>query len=120
MALLDILLSSTVDEQPLSNADIREEVDTFMFEGHDTTKSAIGFTLHCISRHPEVQEKLFAEICEVIGKEVGSCELSYRQLMDLKYMELVIKESLRMYPPVPFIGRQITDDCIISMFFFLQ
>jgi len=44
MALLDVLLQSTIDGAPLSNDDIREEVDTFMFEGHDTTTSSIAFT----------------------------------------------------------------------------
>ncbi|XP_055857578.1 cytochrome P450 4d2-like isoform X2 [Episyrphus balteatus] len=113
MAFLDVLLLSTVDGKPLSNTDIREEVDTFMFAGHDTTKSAIGFTLYCISRSPEVQQKLVQEINDVIGLDVDK-EITYRHLMDLKYTEKVIKESLRVYPTVPFIGRQTLEDCIIN------
>lgn len=52
---LDILLQSTIDGQPLSNLDIREEVDTFLFEGHDTTSSALVFTLYELSINPHVQ-----------------------------------------------------------------
>ncbi|XP_055923185.1 cytochrome P450 4d2-like isoform X2 [Eupeodes corollae] len=113
MALLDILLLSTIDGKPLSNAEIREEVDTFMFAGHDTTKSAIGFTLYCISRNPDVQEKLVEEIQEIIGTDSDKT-VTYRELMELKYTEKVIKEGLRVYPTVPFIGRQSIEDCNIN------
>jgi cytochrome P450 len=47
--------------------DIREEVDTFMFEGHDTTAFAIFWTCHAISQHPEVQKSLHAEIDSLSG-----------------------------------------------------
>ncbi|XP_005177308.2 cytochrome P450 4d2 [Musca domestica] len=109
MAFLDILLQSTVDGEPLSNEDIREEVDTFMFEGHDTTTSGISFALYLIARHPEVQARLFEEICQIVGQDPDKV-LSYRDLQDMKYLECVIKESLRLFPPVPAIGREITED----------
>lgn len=109
MALLDVLLQSTIDGQPLSDEDIREEVDTFMFEGHDTTTSGISFTLYLISRHPEVQEKIFQELREVCGDD-KSAPSTMRNLGDLKYLDCVIKESLRMFPPVPMIGRHIPEE----------
>ncbi|XP_073830228.1 cytochrome P450 4d2-like [Musca autumnalis] len=113
MALLDILLSASVDGQPLSDKDIREEVDTFMFEGHDTTKSGLGFTLYALSRNADVQQKIYQELIQVIGSNVDE-PLTYNKLMDLQYMDKVIKESLRMYPPVPFIGRQTIEDLYID------
>uniref|UniRef100_A0A1I8Q941 Cytochrome P450 n=2 Tax=Stomoxys calcitrans TaxID=35570 RepID=A0A1I8Q941_STOCA len=109
MALLDVLLQSTISGAPLSNEDIREEVDTFMFEGHDTTTSGISFALCLISRHAEVQKKIFEEILEVIGSDKER-PVSLRDLGELKYLECVIKESLRLYPPVPMIGRYFTED----------
>lgn len=109
MALLDVLLQSTIDGAPLNNEDIREEVDTFMFEGHDTTTSGISFALHLISRHAEVQQKLFEEIVEVLGNDKDR-PVSMRDLGELKYLECVVKESLRLYPPVPIIGRYFTED----------
>nr|Q9VS79.2 RecName: Full=Cytochrome P450 4d8; AltName: Full=CYPIVD8 [Drosophila melanogaster]AAL13671.1 GH22459p [Drosophila melanogaster] len=109
MALLDVLLMSTVDGRPLTNDEIREEVDTFMFEGHDTTTSALSFCLHELSRHPEVQAKMLEEIVQVLGTD-RSRPVSIRDLGELKYMECVIKESLRMYPPVPIVGRKLQTD----------
>uniref|UniRef100_A0A1I8PNP3 Cytochrome P450 n=1 Tax=Stomoxys calcitrans TaxID=35570 RepID=A0A1I8PNP3_STOCA len=109
MALLDVLLQSTINGKPLSNEDIREEVDTFMFEGHDTTATALGFTLYLLSRHPRVQQKLWKQIHHLHGDE-NSRTCSIMSLNELKYLECVIKESLRLYPPVPIIGREITQD----------
>ncbi|CAD7087170.1 unnamed protein product [Hermetia illucens] len=117
LALLDVLLQSTVDGKPLTNADIREEVDTFMFEGHDTTTSAMSFTLYCLSRHPEVQNRAFQEICAVIGTDKNK-PVTYRDLQDLKYLECVIKESMRLYPSVPIIGRKMIEDTKIGDYIF--
>ncbi|XP_036220368.2 cytochrome P450 4d8 [Bactrocera oleae] len=109
MALLDMLLQSTIDDQPLSDEDIREEVDTFMFEGHDTTTSAICFILHLLSRHPEAQQKVLQEIASVLGDDREQA-ISLRELNELKYVECVIKETLRLYPTVPLVGRQLTEN----------
>lgn len=113
MAFLDVLLQSTVDGKPLSNQDIREEVDTFMFEGHDTTTSGISYTCYLLSRHPEVQQKVFQELRDVIGEDKDA-PVTMQQLQDLKYLDCVIKESLRMYPPVPLIGRITEQDVKLS------
>lgn len=66
-------------------------------------------TLFLLSRHRQVQNKLIAEINEVIGKDKTSA-ITYQQLIDLKYMDIVIKESLRFYPPVIMIGRKVDQD----------
>ncbi|EDW86242.1 uncharacterized protein Dwil_GK16039 [Drosophila willistoni] len=107
MALLDVLLQATVNGQPLSNEDIREEVDTFMFEGHDTTTSAISFCLYEISRDARVQKLLLEEIQDKLSPGKPTTQ---RDLGELKYLECVIKESLRMHPPVPMIGRWFHED----------
>lgn len=115
MALLDVLLQSTVNGNPLTNEDIREEVDTFMFEGHDTTTSGISFALYLIARHADVQKKLVEEIKQVMGADKNK-PVTYRDLQDLKYLECVIKESQRLYPSVPAIGREITEDIQVGKF----
>ncbi|XP_058451286.1 cytochrome P450 4d2-like [Malaya genurostris] len=112
MALLDILIQATIDGKPLSDEDIREEVDTFTFAGHDTTASALTFLLYNIAKYSDVQEKLFDEIVCVVGRD--NCELSLHLLNDLHYMDLVIKESLRLYPPVPLIARLATENTQIE------
>lgn len=103
MCFLDVLLQSTINNMPLSTSDIQEEVDTFTFAGHDTTSTAISFTLFAIAKYPEVQRKLNREIDEVLGEDG---ELSFKILNNFKYLEMVIKETLRMYPPVPIISRR--------------
>lgn len=108
MALLDVLLHSTIDGKPLTNADIREEVDTFMFEGHDTTTSGISFTLYCIAKYPEVQQKLVKELEDVVGDKTTPVTL--QMLNNMNYLELVLKESMRVLPPVAFVGRIIEED----------
>jgi cytochrome P450 family 4 len=103
-------LQATVDGKPLINDDIRQEVDTFMFGGHDTTTSGISFCLHNIAKHPEVQRKIFEELEEQIG-DAGS--LTITNLSKLHYLELVIKESLRLFAPVPSIARKLSEETTI-------
>jgi cytochrome P450 family 4 len=62
MALLDMLLDIKIDGKGLENDEIREEVDTFMFAGHDTTASAMAFLLFNLAKHQEIQAKVYEEI----------------------------------------------------------
>lgn len=112
-ALLDVLLQSTVDGQPLSDADIRDEVNTFIFEGHDTTSSAVSFALYCIAGDKEVQQKIVKEIHEVIGEDKRE-PVTLQKLNDLQYLDCVLKEVLRLYPSVPIYGRVAEEDVEIS------
>jgi cytochrome P450 family 4 len=113
MAFLDVLLQLTIDGKPLTNMDIREEVDTFMFEGHDTTSSGIAFCLYNIAKHPDVQQKAFDEIKSVIGDDENK-PVTLMNLNDLKYLEMVIKETLRLYPSIPAYGRKMVENVEIS------
>lgn len=54
-ALLDLLLDISQDGIFLTDEDIRDEVNTFMFAGHDTTATSISWTLYALGRHPEYQ-----------------------------------------------------------------
>lgn len=112
--LINILLKSSIDGKPLSNLDIREEVDTFMFAGHDTVSSASSFTLFNIAKHPEIQQKVFEEMRQVLDRQRVH---TLKDLNELRYLELVIKESMRMFPPVPFIGRKLKKDVVVSKWF---
>uniref|UniRef100_A0A914EBD2 Cytochrome P450 n=1 Tax=Acrobeloides nanus TaxID=290746 RepID=A0A914EBD2_9BILA len=106
-AFLDMLLNMK-DVNQLSQEDIREEVDTFMFEGHDTTSSGIGWICWCLATHPEIQEKCYQEIFQYFGD--SDRDVTLDDLKELKYLERCIKETMRVFPPVPVVLRKLKDD----------
>lgn len=109
---LDILLASEDDQGVgLSTLEIRDEVDTFMFEGHDTTATGMSWTLSCLARHPEHQEKIRDEVNRVLD---GRDHLAHEDLKELHYTGYCIKEALRFYPPVPSIMRRTVKDTEIG------
>lgn len=71
-AFLDILLAAKRNDSELTFQDIQEEVDTFMFEGHDTTASGLAWTILLLAEHPTIQEKLYQEIEKDLGKLIIS------------------------------------------------
>ena len=109
LALLDVLLKATVDGKPLTNAEIAEEVDTFMFEGHDTVTSAISFCLYLLSQNPQAQQKVHEEVTRIVGSDLN-VDPTYNQLQEMKYVEHCVKETLRLYPSVPMYGRNLDED----------
>ncbi|CAK1551658.1 unnamed protein product [Leptosia nina] len=109
-AFLDQILLSEIDGEKIDDEGARQEVDTFMFAGHDTTAAAISFTLYCISEYDNIQEKILEEQKKIFDNDLNK-KPTYRDLKQMKYLEMVIKESLRLFPPVPIIGRFITEDC---------
>lgn len=111
MVLMDILLQSHIDGKPLTDEEVREEANTFLFAGHDTVSSALMFLFYNIARYQDVQEKLFTEIKEVFGEDQ---EITFGKLANLSYLECVIKESLRIYPPVPMFGRESQEEIKLS------
>ncbi|XP_010172881.1 cytochrome P450 4V2 [Antrostomus carolinensis] len=112
-AFLDMLLSATDDEgNKLSYRDIREEVDTFMFEGHDTTAAAMNWALYLLGCNPEAQRKVHRELDEVFGNTERPVTMD--DLKKLRYLECVLKEALRLFPSVPLFARTLREDCYIS------
>ncbi|KAJ8913514.1 hypothetical protein NQ315_017064 [Exocentrus adspersus] len=111
VAFLDLLLeSTTLEGKGLTRAELREEVDTFMFEGHDTTASAISFALYSLANNPKVQQTAFEEQKMLSAGNPPNGTLTASDLHEMKYLDLVIKETLRLYPTVPIIGRVLNED----------
>ncbi|XP_031708834.1 cytochrome P450 4T8 [Anarrhichthys ocellatus] len=103
---LDILLlARDENQQGLSDEDIRAEVDTFMFAGHDTTASGLSFILYSLACNPEHQKLCREEIIHALD---GEDTFAWEHLSKIPYTTMCIKESLRLYPPVPGISRITT------------
>ncbi|CAD7684339.1 unnamed protein product [Nyctereutes procyonoides] len=103
---LDILLFSKVENGTgLSDKDLRAEVDTFMFEGHDTTASGISWILYALATHPEHQQRCREEIQSLLG---DGASITWEHLDQMPYTTMCIKEALRLYPPVPSVGRELS------------
>ncbi|NXU57822.1 CP4B1 protein, partial [Turnix velox] len=103
---LDILLcSKDANGVGLSDEDLRAEVDTFMFEGHDTTASGISWLLYCLSLHPEHQQRCREEIQGILGDRDT---IEWEDLGKMTYTTMCLKESLRLFPPVPLVSRRLT------------
>lgn len=102
---LDILLGAR-DESgiKLSDADLRAEVDTFMFEGHDTTTSGISWFLYCMALYPEHQQLCREEVRGILGDKDS---FQWDDLAKMTYLTMCMKECFRLYPPVPQVYRQL-------------
>lgn len=108
LAFLDLMLESTYCGTNLTDTEIKEEVDTIMFEGHDTTAAGSSFVLCLLACHPEIQERVFAEQKQIFGDSMRSA--TFADTLQMNYLERVIFETLRMYPPVPVIAREVHEN----------
>ncbi|KAF6762416.1 cytochrome P450 [Ephemerocybe angulata] len=94
----------------LPDDEVIAQISTLMFAAMDTTSSALSRIIWLLAKHQDVQEKLRAEIRE--AKERFE-EPDYDELAALPYLDAVCKESLRMYPPAPFLSRQARQDAVL-------
>jgi cytochrome P450 len=96
--VLSLLLDAhDEDGNALSDRQVRDEVMTLLFAGHDTTTSTVSFMFYELARHPEIVERLVAEQHEQLRGESPTAA----QLMggELPQLEMVLEETLRKYPP---------------------
>ncbi|XP_072760393.1 cytochrome P450 4C1-like isoform X2 [Anoplolepis gracilipes] len=107
LAMLDLLIAIS-REGFLTDSDIKEEVDTFMFEGHDTTAMGITFALLLLAEHKDIQERVRIEVNTVMQENGG--KLTIKSLQNLLYLDRCLKEALRLYPSVFLISRYIAED----------
>ncbi len=95
---------------PLDDRQIRDEVLTIFFAGHETTALALTWCFSLLSRHPEVEQRLAGELEAVLGGQPPSLE----DLPRLRYTRAVIDETLRLYPPAPLFPRNVRHDDAIG------
>ncbi|XP_063834694.1 cytochrome P450 4C1-like [Ostrinia nubilalis] len=104
-AFMDLLLELSMEKGVMNDREIREHVDTMIASGHETSASVLMYTLLLLGSHPEVQEKVYQELKVVLGD--SDRDVEKHDLSQLVYLEAVLKESLRLYPIVPVLGRRL-------------
>jgi cytochrome P450 len=109
--LLNLLLEARDDQgEGMWGQQLRDEVITLILAGHETTSLVLSWTLNLLSRKPEVEAKLLAEIGQVTGGNPPSVD----KLPLLPYTAAVIKEVLCLYPPAYAVPRQALEDVAIG------
>lgn len=101
--LLDILLAARdEDGAPMSDAQLKDEVRTLVLAGHETTAVALSCTLFLLAKHPEAQARAAAEL-DALGRPAQPSDA-------LPFIDAIFKEGLRLYPSVPIVFREPTQD----------
>jgi cytochrome P450 len=110
--LLQRLLDARDEEDGsrLSRSEIRDQLLTLYLAGHETTSHALSWTFYLLSRHEHVRDKLHAELQGVLDGRPPH----FDDLPALPYTEQVLKEAMRLYPPVTAIPRRAAADGMIG------
>jgi len=105
--LLGVLLEAQ-DERGsgMTDEQLRDEIMTLFLAGHDTTANALSWTWFLLAQNPEKEAALFTELSAVLGNRAPTAA----DLARLPYTEMVIKESMRLYPPAWGVGRRAIRD----------
>ena len=106
--LLSVLLAATDEESGIrmSERQLRDEMMTLFLAGHETTAMALTWAWYLLSQHPDVEQKLVDEVSRVLGGRaptVGDLAL-------LPYTDMIVRETMRLYPPAPGFAREPIED----------
>jgi cytochrome P450 len=110
--LIDVLLAARHDGAPLTDAEMGDELATFMLAGHETSANALSWSLALLSAYPAAREKLEQEVDSVLaGREPAAADAE-----KLPYATAVIAEAMRLYPPAWTIERDaLADDDVAGV-----
>jgi cytochrome P450 len=103
--LLSMLLLAQDEEDTgrgMTDVQVRDEAMTIFLAGHETTANALMWTWYLLSQSPDVERALHAEIDRVLGRRLPTVA----DIASLPYVERVVTESMRLYPPAWIIGRR--------------
>jgi len=101
--LLEVLMhASTADGYTMSDEQLRDEILTFFLAGHETAALGLTWALHLLAQHPAVQQKVTDEVTALLNDGHSLAE----SFAKLPWTTAVVKEALRLYPPVWSMGRR--------------
>ncbi|KAI0955818.1 hypothetical protein AcV7_006382 [Taiwanofungus camphoratus] len=112
--IMSILMRANMvasEEDRLSEYELISQMSTMTFAGMDTTSNSLARILHMLAMHPDAQEKVREE--SIKARSDG--DLSYDELMQLPYLDAVIRETLRLHPAVTLVIRQPTKDMVLPL-----
>ncbi|KAH7984479.1 hypothetical protein HPB52_021524 [Rhipicephalus sanguineus] len=112
-SFLDILLQMHLEDGSITEAEILDETVTIFAAGYDTTAALTAYCLYLLGNHRDVQVELHDEIDRIFGDDVHR-PVTTDDLRSMKYLSCIIKETLRLYPSVPIMGRYIEEDMKIG------
>ncbi len=98
------------DGSQMNNKQLRDEIATLIFAGHETIANTLAWTWMLLSQHPKIQTKLRLEIEQVLGERTAK----FTDIPALKYTTMVIKEAMRLYPVVWTIIADTSRECTIG------
>jgi cytochrome P450 len=112
--LLSLLLRARDEDGggQMTDRQVRDEAMTLFLAGHETTALALSWTWYSLTQNPAAEERLLAEVREVLGGRAPTAEDWPR----LKFTEHVVQEAMRLYPPVYAFGREASTTCTITGF----
>jgi cytochrome P450 len=96
--------------QGLDDTELRAQVLLFLLAGHETTATALTFTLYLLGHHPDAQRRVRDEVRGMLGDQAPTAEDAAR----LTHTTRVVKEAMRLYPPAWSIGRRTSQDEVIG------
>jgi cytochrome P450 len=94
----------------MSDQQVRDECVTIILAGHETTANALTWTWYLLSQHPEIEVRLHREIDSVLGGRLPTAD----DLPRLRYAEMVLAESMRLYPPAWGLARKALEPHTIA------
>ncbi|KAI4478025.1 hypothetical protein M0804_012216 [Polistes exclamans] len=112
---LDLLFKSFYETGEYSEEDIRDEIHTMIFAGSDTTSGTLSFLFLMLATFPEVQQLVYEELYQMHGSsDPEDVSITLKDTKKMKYLDRVIKETLRLFPGGPMIGRILSKDLRVN------